>query len=126
VTFSSSQLLKEVSDALALSMLVALPPEFMLLMFLVLGPLQGTHRSAHFGYLVYCILTPMPLLFRLHSGKFLPSGLALPTECSALLAIPILLLLLGAIEWLQRASPLGSQLSLLPSVPILAWSEVLE
>jgi hypothetical protein len=46
VTFSSSQLLKSVSAALALSMLVALLLEVVLLMLLVLGPLRGTHRFA--------------------------------------------------------------------------------
>jgi hypothetical protein len=50
MTFSSSQPLKGFSSALALSMLVALPPEFVLLMFLVMGPLQGSHRSVHFSY----------------------------------------------------------------------------
>jgi hypothetical protein len=49
VTFSSSQLLKAVSVALALSMLVAFLLEVVLLMLLVLGPPRGTHRSMHCG-----------------------------------------------------------------------------
>jgi hypothetical protein len=50
VTFSSSRLLKAISTALELSILIALPPGVVLLVLLVLGPLQGAHRSVHFGY----------------------------------------------------------------------------
>jgi hypothetical protein len=35
------------STMLVLSLLIALPPGAMTPMYLVLGPLQGTHRSAH-------------------------------------------------------------------------------
>jgi hypothetical protein len=50
VTFSSCQPLKAVPVVLALSILIAFPPEVVLLMYLFLGPLQGAHRSIHFGY----------------------------------------------------------------------------
>jgi len=94
-TFSSSQPLIVASTALALFLLVSLPPGAVILMSLVQGPLQGTHRSVHLDCWVACILRSMPLFFRLLSWNFLLSNLALPVECLALFSIPYLLLVLG-------------------------------
>jgi hypothetical protein len=45
---------------LVMSMHVSLPPGDVTPMFLVLGPLQGSHKSAHFDCLIAYFLRPMP------------------------------------------------------------------